>query len=180
MARIEIIDFTLALTADFDRLNREWLEQLFRVEEIDQDILTDPQGTIIAQGGNILFARRSGDIVGTVALKHQGENVFELTKMAVSPEARGEGIGRQLLRAAIDRFLAIGGSRLYLESHSSLRDAIHLYETAGFRHEAPPAPSEYARADVYMVYRGKANQLKNKGIDDYGTRSGGNGHKSVE
>lgn len=157
MADLEIIDFAPAYAAAFEALNREWLEKLFRVEEIDQNMLTDPEGTIIAQDGVILFARRSGDIVGTVALKHQGDKVFELTKMAVSPDARGGGIGRQLLRAAIDRFLAIKGSRLYLESHSSLTDAIHLYETAGFIHEAPPAPSEYARADVYMVYRGKAN-----------------------
>lgn len=153
MADIEIIDFAPAYAAAFDALNREWLEKLFRVEEIDQAILTDPAGTIISHGGIILFASRSGDIVGTIALKHQGKNVFELTKMAVSPDARGGGIGRQLLRAAIDRFLAIEGSRLYLESHSSLKDAIHLYETAGFVHESPPAPSDYARADVYMVYR---------------------------
>lgn len=154
MAGLQVIDFEPALSADFDRLNREWLETLFRVEEIDQDILTDPEGTIIAHGGVILFARQHGEIVGTVALKHHGDAVFELTKMAVAPARRGGGIGRAILRAAIDRFHAIGGSRLYLESHSSLVDAIHLYERAGFVHEPPPAVSEYARADVYMVYRG--------------------------
>ena len=153
MATVEVIDFEPALTADFDRLNREWLETLFRVEGIDQQILTDPEGTIIAHGGEILFARQEGQVVGTVALKHQGEQVFELTKMAVAPACRGGGIGRALLQAAIARFHHIGGSRLYLESHSSLVNAIHLYESAGFVHERPPEPSEYARADVYMVYR---------------------------
>lgn len=157
MADLEIIDFAPAYAAAFDALNREWLETLFRVEAIDQEMLADPEGTIVAHGGVILFARRSGEIVGTVALKHHGDGLYELTKMAVSPAARGGGIGRELLRAAIGRFLVIEGTRLYLESHSSLTDAIHLYETAGFRHEAPPTPSEYARADVYMVYRGDAN-----------------------
>ena len=153
MAALEVIDFEPALTADFDRLNREWLENLFRVEEIDQEILTNPQGTIIAHGGVILFARQQGEVVGTVALKHQGDGVFELTKMAVAPACRGGGIGRALLRSAIARYHEIGGSRLYLESHSSLVNAIHLYESAGFVHEPPPKPSEYARADVYMIYR---------------------------
>jgi len=157
MATLEIIDFDPTCAAAFDRLNREWLEKLFRVEEIDQDILADPAGTIIAYGGVILFARLQGEIVGTVALKQQGHGVYELTKMAVRPDTRGGGIGRELLRAAIERFHRINGTRLYLESHSSLTDAIHLYETAGFVHELPPAPSEYARADVYMVYRETAN-----------------------
>lgn len=154
---VQVIDFEPALTADFDRLNREWLESLFRVEEIDQDILTNPEATIIAHGGVILFARQQGEVVGTVALKHQGDGVYELTKMAVTPARRGGGIGRELLRAALERYREIDGSMLYLESHSSLRNAIHLYESAGFEHESPPAPSEYARADVYMVYRGSRN-----------------------
>ena len=154
---MEIVDFEPGLTADFDRLNREWLENLFRVEEIDQEILTNPEGTIIAHGGVILFARHGGDVVGTVALKHHGDGVYELTKMAVSPHLRGGGIGRELLRAAIDRYRQIDGSMLYLESHSSLQNAIHLYRDAGFVHEPPPRASEYARADVYMVYRDAPN-----------------------
>ena len=157
MSVLEIIDFEPELTGDFERLNREWLETLFRVEEIDQEILTNPQATIVAHGGVILFARRAGDIVGTVALKHHGKGVYELTKMAVSPTLRGGGIGRELLRAAIGRYHQIDGAMLYLESHSSLKNAIHLYESAGFVHEPPPRVSEYARADVYMVYRDSSN-----------------------
>ena len=157
MTGVDIVDFEPGLTADFDRLNREWLEKLFRVEEIDQEILSNPEGTIIAHGGIILFAKQAADVVGTVALKHHGGGVYELTKMAVSPELRGGGIGRELLRAAIDRYRQIGGSMLYLESHSSLRNAIHLYRAAGFAHEPPPRASEYARADVYMVYQDNPN-----------------------
>ena len=153
MADVEIIEFAPAYAADFDRLNREWLESLFRVEEIDHDILTDPEGTIIANGGAVLFARLGEEIVGTAALKNQGNKVFELTKMGVSPALRGGGIGRALVVAAIDRFHDLGGVRLYLESNSSLKPAIRLYETAGFIHEPAPAAPGYARADVYMVYR---------------------------
>lgn len=154
---VEIIEFAASHAAAFDRLNREWLERLFRVEEIDEVMLADPEGSIVARGGAILFARQADEIVGTVALKRQGEGLFELTKMAVAPEFRGAGIGRALLQRAIGKFHEIGGSRLYLESHSSLVDAIYLYESAGFVHEPSPRVSEYARADVYMVYRGGAN-----------------------
>lgn len=153
MPAFEIVDFASRYADAFDRLNREWLDKYFRVESIDQAVLTDPAGTIIAQGGAILFACAGDEVLGTVALKHQGERVFELTKMAVTARAQGRGIGRALLCAAIDRYAALGGTRLYLESHSSLATAIRLYENAGFVHEEPPAPSEYQRADVYMVYR---------------------------
>lgn len=154
MPRVEILDFAPCYATAFEQLNREWLERSFRVEAIDELVLSDPQGGIIAHGGAILFARIAAEIVGTVALKHHGERVFELTKMAVTPAARGRGIGHALLAAAIDRYAALAGVTLYLESHSSLATAIRLYENAGFVHVAPPAPSEYARADVYMIYRG--------------------------
>ena len=153
MARLEIIDFSPDYSAAFAQLNREWLEKYFRVEPIDDTVLSDPAATIVAHGGVILFAKTDDEIVGTAALKHHGDGNFELTKMAVTADRQGTGIGRALLSAVIARYEAIGGARLYLESHSSLLPALRLYESAGFVHAAAPAPSEYQRADVYMVYR---------------------------
>lgn len=149
----QIVDYSAQYGAAFERLNVEWLEKYFRVEPNDREILRDPEGTIIRHGGAILYALDSGEIVGTVALKHQGDQVFELTKMAVTSAHQGRGLGRQLLCAAVRRFAELQGETLYLESHSSLIPAIKLYESAGFRHETPPRPSDYERADVYMVYR---------------------------
>ena len=46
---------------------------------------------------------------------------------------------------------ALAGS-LFLGSNAKLENAVHLYESAGFRHvpreELPPLP--YTRADVFM------------------------------
>jgi len=151
---VRIVDFAPRYAGDFEALNREWLETLFRVEGLDAALFSDPQKHVIEPGGHILFAERNGAMVGTVALKHHGDGRYELTKMAVTASCRGEGIGRRLLEAAIDRFRACRGGVLYLESHSSLTPAITLYESVGFRHEAPPEASPYERADVYMVYRG--------------------------
>jgi len=151
---IEIVDFAPDYAKDFETLNREWLEALFRVEDLDAALFDDPQKHVIEPGGHILFARRDGEMVGTVAIKHHRDGHYELTKMAVTALCRGEGIGRLLLEAAIDRFRACRGRVLYLESHSSLTAAITLYESAGFRHEPRPGASPYERADVYMVYRG--------------------------
>lgn len=153
-AAAEIVDFSQEDAGAFRDLNVEWLERFFAIEPVDERVLSNPIGEIIEHGGFILMARRSGDIVGTVALKHHGNGVFELTKMAVTGRSQGHGIGRLLLAAAIDRFRSACGMHLYLESHSSLVPALRLYESQGFRHAVPPRPSEYRRADVYMVYAG--------------------------
>lgn len=154
MAAVEILDYRPRLQPDFERLNVEWLERYFHVEPLDRQVLGDPDSHVIKGGGAILFARLDGDIVGTVALKHAGDRVFELTKMAVTQSAQGRGVGKALLDAAIARFRSLDGVAMYLESHSSLEVALGLYERAGFVHEPRPAPSPYARADVYMVFRG--------------------------
>ena len=118
------------------------------------EVLSHPQ-RIIAAGGEILLARAAGRSVGTVALMHAGDGRYELTKMAVTPAWQGRGISRQLLRAALDAYRALGGRELFLESSSLLTPALTLYESAGFVHAPRPAgPAHYGRADVYMVYRG--------------------------
>ena len=89
---IRIVDFAPQWRGDFARLNLEWLQRWFVVEPIDHDVLHDPQTHLLADGGRVLFAiagnNNSGDrVVGTVALKHEGDGVYELTKMAVDPRS---------------------------------------------------------------------------------------------
>jgi ribosomal protein S18 acetylase RimI-like enzyme len=154
MTDIRIIDFSDALQADFERLNREWLEKYFVVEDIDRQVLGDPRREIIDHGGTVLFARDAHAVIGTCALKHHGDGVFELTKMAVTEAAQGRGAGRLLIDEAVARFRELGGRRLFLESHRSLEAAIRLYRRTGFRETSrPPGPSLYTRCNIYMVWR---------------------------
>lgn len=150
--KVDIVDYSEGYGDAFARLNIEWLEKYFVVEPVDREVLSNPRRSIIEPGGTVLYARADGEVVGTVALKHAGDGVFELTKMAVTEHCQGQGIGRQLLRAAVDWFHEMQGKKLYLESNSSLAPALALYESAGFRHETQLNRSDYARADVYMVY----------------------------
>lgn len=154
LAGVTICCWQPALAADFKKLNVEWLEEYFRVEPIDEQVLSDPERHVIAGGGEILFAIKDRIAIGTAALKPHDKGGLELTKMAVTRRYRGRGVGRQLVEAAITRFHELGGKTLYLESHSSLLPALKLYESVGFRHAPRPGgPSPYDRADVYMVYR---------------------------
>ena len=150
---VQIIDFCPEFRESFRLLNLEWLETLFDVEPIDEKILSRPEA-IIAAGGAILYALRGKEVLGCCALKHEGDGTYELTKMAVTPAARGLGIGRLLGVATVERFRELGGGKLYLETHDSLVPAITLYESLGFEHTEPPLKSPYERANVYMEYSG--------------------------
>jgi ribosomal protein S18 acetylase RimI-like enzyme len=151
---VRIVGFDPCWRAAFATLNVEWLEHWFVVEDYDREVLGNPEKYILANGGHILFAIDEGErVLGTVALKHEGDGVYELTKMAVSPEARGSGVGRRLMEAALELYRTLGARELFLESSSKLGPALALYESVGFRHHpAPRAGSHYARADVHMIW----------------------------
>ncbi|MFB7722648.1 GNAT family N-acetyltransferase [Nocardia sp. NPDC056100] len=144
---------TAADARAFKDLNLEWITELFAVEAADLVTLDHPQ-RIVDEGGRVLIARAGAEAAGCVALVAEGHGVFELSKMAVSPRFQGRGIGRVLLRAAIEQARALGATSLILASNSKLAPAVHLYESIGFVHvppsELPPTP--YDRADVFMRY----------------------------
>ncbi|HEX4036561.1 MAG TPA: GNAT family N-acetyltransferase [Acidobacteriaceae bacterium] len=137
--------------AAFLRLNEAWISKDFVLESHDREILADPQTHILAHGGQICIAERNSRPVGCCALVPMAPGEFELAKMTVSEAARGHAIGRRLLEFAIAEARRMGAHRLYLESNTKAAAAVHLYEELGFRHlPAPPHPSPYARANVFM------------------------------
>lgn len=152
--QIRIEDYRDAHAKAFERLNTQWLERHFTVEDIDRRVLADPRTYILEPGGHILCAvDASGEVVGVVAMIAEGNGVFELTKMAVDPDVQGLGIGRKLMRAALDWYHRQDAAQLFLESNLKLTPALTLYESVGFVHHPAPRPgSHYDRADVYMIY----------------------------
>ena len=136
----------------FRTLNEEWISRHFVLEPKDRETLGDPEGTILRKGGSVFLVEAGGVTVGCVALIPMGEGVYELSKMAVSPAMRGQGIGRRLLLYAIAEARAMGAASLFLGSNSILKNAVHLYEAAGFKHVAAETLPDmhYARADVFM------------------------------
>jgi putative acetyltransferase len=136
----------------FRVLNEEWISRYFVLEKKDRETLGDPENTILRKGGQVFLAQVESRAVGCVALIPMGDGVYELSKMAVSPSCQGRGIGRKLLEHAIAQARKLGAKSLFLGSNSVLKNAVHLYETVGFRHVPPENLPEmhYARADVFM------------------------------
>ena len=150
---IEVVPYRSELREAFAALNRAWIEGLFRLEAADRKVLDDPEGTIIAPGGQIFFALDEGTAVGTAAALRESAEVFELAKMAVRPSHQGRGVGERLGREVIDFARMAGAAVVFLETNSALSNAIRLYERLGFVHTDRPHPSVYERSNVYMEIR---------------------------
>ncbi|GAA4882578.1 GNAT family N-acetyltransferase [Flaviramulus aquimarinus] len=149
---IEIITYQNKYAQTFYDLNIEWLQTYFYVEAYDEEVLSQPEKYIINKGGHIFFALLNNKIVGTVALMPIGdEGLFELTKMAVSPNHRGFKIGQQLMQHCIDFAKnTIGLPKLILYSNRKLENAIYIYRKYGFI-ELPLEPdTPYKRSDIKM------------------------------
>lgn len=153
-AGVTIRDYAPELAGDFYRINAEWIETMFAMEPADREVLEDPEGAILTGGGAVLFAETPDlGVIGTAALRNAGGGAFELTKMGVLAKARGRKAGEALLAAAIERAEILGAETLYLLTNSKCEAAIHLYEKAGFVHDAEIMEryaARYARCDVAM------------------------------
>jgi len=63
-----------------------------------------------------------------------GDNEGEVHLLGVLPEYRGQGLGRMLVDAAIEKAHALGYSKLILWTQLSMSSAQRLYASAGFHH----------------------------------------------
>ena len=155
---LKIVEFSDALAADFHDINAQWITAMFTLEKTDRDVLENPRTLIIDPGGVILFVEAPGlGVVGTCALQKTGPSSFELTKMGVRESARGLKAGEFLLKAALDRGMAMGAAPLYLLTSKKCVAAIHLYEKLGFSHDKgimEQFGARYQRCDVAMLYKG--------------------------
>jgi len=85
----------------------------------------------------LVVARSEGMVSGLVALDFMyylplGTTTCRITALVVTPAARGQGLGRQLLREAERRARTGGAARLELTSGSQRTDAHAFYKACGF------------------------------------------------
>lgn len=84
---------------------------------------------------------RKGTVVGGAGigqLEKAGNQICQLRKMYVRPEARGAGVGQKLLRLCLDTAKKIGYTSCYLETLEQMAQARRLYEKAGFKPLSSP------------------------------------------
>jgi GNAT superfamily N-acetyltransferase len=95
-------------------------------------------GAIRVGEGDLLVAERDGAVVGVCQLivfrhlQHRGGRCAEIESVHVHPARRGQGIGTDLLRAAIARARELGCYRVQLTSNTARTEAHRFYQRLGF------------------------------------------------
>ena len=99
---------------------------------------------LVPPRGALLIARLRGRPIGCGALKFHPGAPAELKRMWVAPEARGLGLGRRLL-LELERHAKQAGTRVVrLETNRTLKEAIQLYRSSGYREVAAFNHEPYA------------------------------------
>lgn len=146
---VEIVDYSPTFHDDFKRLNYEWIEKYFVLEDADRESLDHLDEKILQPGGHIYMALHDNEIVGTCALIKITNDAYELAKMAVTEKARGKGVGWLLGQATINKARELGAKTIFLESNTVLEPAINLYRNLGFQ-KIVGRPSPYERCNIQM------------------------------
>jgi putative acetyltransferase len=80
------------------------------------------------------------------------EDYVELVKFYLTPEARGRGIGKELMERCISSAIEFGYKKLYLESLSQFSKAVSIYEKQGFRKLSQPlGNSKHSTCNIWMI-----------------------------
>jgi len=101
-----------------------------------------------------LVATHDGKIVGGCGLApfNGSAKTCELKKLFLLPESRGLGLGKTLSLQCLEFAKQRGFESCYLDTLTSMKAAIKLYETLGFKHlDKPLAGTEHGGCDVWML-----------------------------
>ena len=97
----------------------------------------------------------NGKIIGGAGigpLENELASVCELQKMYFLPEARGSGIGGQMMQKCLQAAREFGYLRCYLETMPNMKDAQKLYTKTGFDYlRAPFGNTGHTSCPVWMI-----------------------------
>lgn len=134
----------------FVNLNTDWIQHYFRLESMDLLQLNQAKESILDLGGEIFFILNEDQPIATCALVPHGKDSYELAKMAVSPNYKGQGLGDLLMEMAIAWARQKGATEITLLSNTILEPAISLYKKHGFQTVHLGPHPDYERCNIEM------------------------------
>lgn len=150
MEKVRVVEYRPEYKDDFIRLNKQWIETYFKLEQSDVETFCNIERKIIDKGGQIFIALKDDKAVGCCALiPHPDTNWHELAKMAVAPDCQGHGTGRLLGETLLAYARKHGVRHIFLEGNTLLKASIALYRKLGFQEQPMDHPA-YSRCDIMM------------------------------
>jgi ribosomal-protein-alanine N-acetyltransferase len=104
--------------------NHDWRWR--KARHFEEDVARDPEGIIVAES--------DGKILGFIStwMDHDA-GIGHIPNISLTPESRGQGVGRQLIELALDRFREHGLSHAKIETLAQNEIGNHLYRSVGFK-----------------------------------------------
>ncbi|RXT58997.1 GNAT family N-acetyltransferase [Lacticaseibacillus chiayiensis] len=103
---------------------------------------------------NYFVATRDGQVLGGVGIAEYDpkHGVAELQKFYVHGKLQGHGIGKRLLRHALDYAQQAGYQSVYLETYHTLKTAVHVYQEFGFTSlSGPLVTAQHQLMDQFLL-----------------------------
>ena len=101
------------------------------------------------------IAEKDGKIVGGGGIYPTDglpAGTCELVKMYLLPEARGTGLGSQLITLCIEQAKTFGFNKIYLETMNELKAALKVYARMGFSYlDGPMGNSGHFGCPLWMI-----------------------------
>ena len=79
------------------------------------------------------------------------EDCAELQKLYLTDDVKGSGTGYKLIELIENKAREYGYKRLYLETHTNLAAAIHIYEKCGFKAIEKPVGVVHATMNRFYI-----------------------------
>lgn len=124
--------------ADRFRIRRATAADLAGLAQLEEASFTDPWSSemiaeALAAAGTVALVATDDDgrVVGSV-LGREAAGEAEILTIAVEPQLRRHGLGRQLLAVVLDELAAGGATAVWLEVRPSNLAARRMYQAAGF------------------------------------------------
>lgn len=120
----------------------------------DAEVNTMSQHYKNENASRYLVASIEGHIVGGsgIASFNSSNEICELRKLFLLPESRGLGIGKKLTEDCLEYAKSKGYKKCYLDTLTSMKSAIALYEKLGFQYlDKPLEGTIHNSCDVWML-----------------------------
>ena len=118
------------------------------------DASLDHLSAYYAQPGRCYYVLlRDGAVIGGIGVApFDGlPGCCELQKLYLAEDARGQGLGYEMIRFIEAKAKAMGYRQIYLETHRGLCAAIHEYERLGYRRIERPAAVVHTTMDRFYL-----------------------------
>lgn len=146
---MKIVPYDPKYKNDFIEMNKEWISQMFIMEDEDIRELGNIE-PYIENGGQIFFALDDNENVMACCMVAQREDGdWEIMKFAAKGMYTGTGAGSACLRACIEYAEEKHIEKIIIVSNKKCVQAVHLYRKYGFT-EIPVDKEKFPfeRADI--------------------------------